>query len=329
VLTLNRDANRRPVQPDGPVVHDLYGIRIRTPWPVRGVPATDEAWDVEFVEGDTAMLADAAAHVSPEQRDRWAQYAVLADGSRYRRWSGLFEFLVTPDARCIHARALDHTNDEALLAYLLVDALSYTMVRLGREPLHATAVLTDRGVVAFVGDSGRGKSTLGALFVRHGCRLVTDDMLVLTHEREGYLAHPGPPRIKLYRDIADRVFGDASGGVPMNPLTDKLIVPLTDEQAVRQPAAISALYLIRDHDDRGRPPRPFIRRLSPASAFPEILAATAGHYAFERERLTRQFEFVRRLVERVPIKTLSYPRDTDTMSSLRDAVLADLDRSVN
>jgi hypothetical protein len=329
VLIHNRDADRRPARPDRPVVHDLYGIRVRTPWAIRGVPATDAAWDVEFVEGDAAMLADAAAHVSPEQRDLWAQYAVLPDGSRYRRWSGLFEFLVTPDARCIHARTLHHTNNETLLAYLLVDALSYAMVRLGREPLHATAVLTEQGVVAFVGESGRGKSTLGALFVRHGCRLVTDDMLVLTHERDGCMAHPGPPRIKLYRDIADRIFGEASCGVAMNPQTDKLIMPLADDQVVRQPAAISALYLIRDNHDRSRPPRPFIRQLSPASAFPEILAATAGHYARERDRLTRQFEFVRRLVEHVPIKTLSYPRDKDSMSSLRDAVLGDLDRSVN
>ena len=329
MVTRHRDAVRRPARPDRPVVHDLYGIRIRTPWPVRGVPAIDAAWDVEFVEGDAATLAAAAAHVSPEQRDLWAQYAVLPNGSRYRRWSGLFEFLVTPDARCIHARTLDHTNDEALLAYLLVDALSYAMVRLGREPLHATAVLTEQGVIAFVGESGRGKSTLGALFVRHGCRLVTDDMLLLTHERDGCMAHPGPPRIKLYRAIADRIFGGASCGIPMNPLTDKLIMPLTDEQVVRQPAATSALYLIRDNQGRGRPPRPCIRELSPAAAFPEILAATAGHYALERDRLTRQFEFVKRLVEHVPIKTLSYPRDTDSMSSLRDAVLGDLDRTVN
>jgi hypothetical protein len=329
VLTRHRDADRQPVRLDRPVVHELYGIHIRTPWPVRGVPAIDAAWDVEFVEGDAATLAAAAAHVSPEQRDLWAQFAVLPDGSRYRRWSGLFEFLVTPDARCIHARTLDHTNHETLLAYLLVDALSYAMVRLGREPLHATAVLTGQGVVAFVGESGRGKSTLGALFLRHGCRLVTDDMLLLTHERDGCMAHPGPPRIKLYREIADRIFGGAAAGIPMNPLTDKLIMPLTDEQVVRQPAATRALYLIRDNHDRGRPPHPCIRQLSPAAAFPEILAATAGHYALERDRLTRQFEFVRRLVEHVPIKTLWYPRDTDSMSSLRDAVLGDLDRSVN
>ena len=275
------------------------------------------------------MLADAAAHLKPGQRQRWSQGAVLPDGSSYRRWTGLVEFLITPDARRIYARTLDKTNHEALLAYLLVDALSYSMVRLGREPLHATAVLTDRGAVAFVAESGFGKSTLGALFVRDGFRLVTDDMLVLTPERGGYLAHAGPPRIKLYRGIADRIFGVSDRGVPMNSVTEKLIIPLDEGQTLRDATSLRAIYLIRKHDDRHPARRPFIRRLSPARAFPRILAATAGHYPFERDRLTRQFEFVTRLVARVPIKTLSYPRDENNMGILPDAVLADLDRPVH
>jgi hypothetical protein len=64
-------------------------------------------------------------------------------------------------------------------------------------------------------------------------------------------------------------------------------------------------------------------------AFPQVLAATASHYAFERERLARQFNFLTRLLEKVPVKTLEYPRDENSMATLRDTVLADLDRVVN
>jgi hypothetical protein len=311
------------------VVHDLYGIRVRTPWPVAGVPATSERWDVEFLEDHGEVLDEAAVHVPPAQRERWAQHAILPDGSRYRRWRDLFDFLVTPDARRIYARTLNRTNQEALLAYLLVDALSYSMIRLGREPLHATAILTDRGAIGFVGDSGYGKSTLGALFVRDGFKLITDDMLVLTHEGDACLAHAGPPRIKLYREIADRIFGDRCHGVPMNPVTDKLIVALSETQATRDASPLTRLYLIQE--DRPRRPlrRPWIRTLSPARAFPKILAASAGHYASERDRLARQFAFVSRIVGQIPIKTLAYPRDTENMSRLRDAVLADVERPVN
>src|SRR6185503_15246559 len=88
------------------VVQQLYGLRIRTPWPVRGVSECDDVWDVEFVADQREALARAASFVPDRQRTWWAQYAALPDGSAYRRWTNLFEFLVTPDARRIYAQAL-------------------------------------------------------------------------------------------------------------------------------------------------------------------------------------------------------------------------------
>jgi hypothetical protein len=282
---------------------------------------------VEFVEGDTNLLAEAAAHVPPDQADWWAQYADLPDGSSYRRWTGLFEFVVMPDARRIHARKLSDTHDEALLAYLLVDALSFSMVRLGWEPLHATAVLTANGAAAFLGASGDGKSTLAALFLHGGSRLLTDDMLILTGGGdEAFLAQPGPPRIKLYREIATRLFGAGYQGVPMNAATEKLIIPLDQEQTVSAPYPLKTLYLIHGEPAPGSkaPREPVITRLSPAEALPRILGGMAGHCPSGPDRLRRQFDFVTRLVARVPIKTLSYRRQQDEMWLVRDAVLADL-----
>ena len=310
----------------GPVVHQLYGVRIRTAWPVSGIAGREQPWDVELVEGDAELLAGAALHVPSTQSAQWAQSALLPDGSAYRRWTNLFEFLVTPDARRIQARLLGHVDDEAMLAYLLVDALSFSMVRLGREPLHATAVVTDRGAIAFLGHSGDGKSTLAALFLQCGAKLVTDDMLVLTRIQDGWRAEPGPPRVKLYRQMAERIFGRIEAGIPMNSATDKLIIPLAATQTATQAVSLVAMYLL---DEAGDPDRssPAIHRLSPAAAFPRILAHTAGHYPSEEQRLRRQFEFATALVREIPINTLAYRRDESEMLAVRDAVLANLDGS--
>ena len=323
MLTSQRAAVR-PASNRCPVVHELYGIRIRSAWPVAGVPDVAGRWDVELLEGDPRVLAGAASHVPPEQIDRWSQYATLPDGSSYRRCTGLFEFLVAPDARRIHARAVDNADDEALLAYLLVDALSFSMVRLGWEPLHATAVVTGQGTIGLIGESGYGKSTLGALLLHGGGRLLTDDMLTLVADGGTYRAHPGPPRIKLYREIADRIFGAGYHGVPMNAVTRKLIIPLDETQTVRQPSPLDAIYLIASERDAPSSQQPSIRRLSPAEALPRILAATAAHYPSDRDRLARQFAFVTGLVQSIPVNTLAYRRNTDDMFLVRDAVLADL-----
>jgi hypothetical protein len=292
------------------------------------MPVTDPPWDVEFVEGDRRTLARAASYVPARQSANWAQSAALPDGSHYRRWTDLFEFVVTPDARQIQARKLGATDDEAMLAYLLVDALSFSMVRLGWEPLHATAVATDAGVAAFLGNSGAGKSTLAAAFVRSGARLITDDMLVLSRDRSGFRAEPGPPRIKLYREMAMRIFGNDERGSPMNAVTEKLILPLNSFQTLGVPTAMSRLYIL---DDAGCTATGEIsmQRLSPARAFPAVLANTAGHYPSEPDRLRRQLEFVGDLVANVPATALSYTRSQDGMFRARDAVLSDLARSID
>ena len=310
------------------VVQSLYGIRVRTPWPVAGAPVIDGDWDVEFLEGNRDELAAAASRVPDTQSSNWAQSTALPDGSQYRRWTDLFEFLVTADARHIQARTLAAVDTEALLAYLLVDALSFSMVRLGWEPLHATAVATDRGVAAFLGNSGAGKSTLAAAFVESGARLVTDDMLILTRDASGWLAQPGPTRIKLYREMATRIFGADIGGVPMNAVTQKLIIPLAADRAVGAPARVVAIYIVDDCDERAMQ-EPIVQRLSPAHAFPAILAHTAAHYPSEADRLKRQLDFVAQLVITVPVKTLSYARDVRGLCRVRDTVLTDIEEPLD
>lgn len=302
-----------------PVVHRLYGIRIRTPWPVRGMAEYHDDWDVEFVAAGRDALAHAATFVPEEQKTWWAQYAALPDGAAYRRWRNLFEFLVTSDARRIYAQLLSAVDSEAMLAYLLVDALSFSMVRLGWEPLHATAVLTDHGVVAFLGNSGDGKSTLGAVLVRRGCQLVTDDMLILTRDGAMWLAEPGPPRLKLYRAMANIILGSTPGSVTMNPDTTKLIIPVS---AATEANTLRLIYVLSNEGVESAGPT--FRRLTPGEAFPRLLAHTAGHYPSDAARLKRQFAFATALVRDVPVKTLSYRRDTSTMSQVGDAVLADV-----
>src|SRR5262249_35426023 len=50
----------------------------------------------------------------------------------------------------------------------------------GLLPLHASAIMTNRGIAAFAGHSGAGKSTLAAYMGAFGYELVTDDILPLS-----------------------------------------------------------------------------------------------------------------------------------------------------
>src|SRR5439155_7703631 len=112
------------------------------------------------------------------------------------------------------------------------------------EPLHATVLVVGGGAVALLGDSGYGKSSLAAAFVQVGARLLTDDLLVVKEQGDGWIAYPGPARIKLFPEVAQVFLGNQATGTPMNPSTDKLIVPLGLDKLARNPVPLKAIYLL-------------------------------------------------------------------------------------
>ncbi|MBZ0329209.1 hypothetical protein KZO25_02620 [Halomonas sp. ANAO-440] len=85
--------------------------------------------------------------------------------------------------------------------FLLGSALGGLLHQRHWLPLHVSALKTPSGVWAFTGHSGAGKSTIGAwLHYTQNWPLVTDDVAVIKpHEDIPYL-HPGPPRVKLWKD---------------------------------------------------------------------------------------------------------------------------------
>jgi hypothetical protein len=127
-------------------------------------------------------------------QDTWYRYGRLADRSSYLRWTGLGEFVVSRDGQSVRCRRFASAADEAFQVYLVQRALSFALVKQGVEPLHASAIVHDGQAIALVGDSGSGKSTIAAARLREGDTLVTDDLLVLTRDRDRLMALPGPHR---------------------------------------------------------------------------------------------------------------------------------------
>ena len=77
-----------------PVVQELYGISLRTPWPVRGVAGrTSGPWDVEFVEGDGDAFSAASRSIPPDQQGHWATLLGVL-GEVGQTLEGLLVFIV-------------------------------------------------------------------------------------------------------------------------------------------------------------------------------------------------------------------------------------------
>ena len=310
-------------------IYHLYGICLRSEWPLpySGVSATPLA-EVGLLRGSAARFAKAfeEARVTADEAGQ-RRGVLLADGQTYLRWPGEFEFLISIDGTAIVARPLLPGSPEAFHTYLLGQALSFALVKQGFDPLHATTVAIDGAAVAFLGESGYGKSSLGAMFIQAGHRLLTDDLLVLSPHDGGFTAHAGPPRIKLFPGIARHTLGPTERGTPIASTTRKLVIPLDDRQAFRCPLPLKAIYVLTPPARSRTMAGARIRCVSKRRACLALLRNTFNASVTDPGRLSRELSFAASVAETVPIKLLAYPRTLRVLPIVREAILADLSRA--
>ena len=304
--------------------YSVYGVSLRSEWPLPYRRATngDCLAKVTLRRGSDGRFAKAldAARL-PESSGTWIDHR-LSDGTTLLRWTNVFDFLIQPDGTTLLCRPLDRRAEEAFHTHL-GPSLSYALINLGIEPLHSTTVVVDGGAVALMGDCGYGKSSLGASFVKAGYALLTDDLLVLKRTDGGIVAYPGAPRVKLYPEIARRIFGDQVKGLHFEWLTPKLIIPLDGDRAQALPVPLKAIYVLTA--PRRRAPAGLrIRRMTPRQAFMEMVRNTFNMAITDGSRLERQFAMASALTASVPIRSLSYPRRFELLSAARNAILEDL-----
>ena len=83
------------------------------------------------------------------------------------------------DGRTVRYEPERGARESDVRAVLLGAAWAVLGWQRGLLPLHASSVVRDGNLHAFVGGPGAGKSTLAAGLARHGCALFTDDILLL------------------------------------------------------------------------------------------------------------------------------------------------------
>jgi hypothetical protein len=306
--------------------YSLYGVHLKSILPLPGPELTGSGGVVvELFSGPAPLFSKARREAAIDHDGKkWFEHARLSDGSDYVRWSGLFEFLVSADGRKIACLELNGASQESFQTYLLGQVLSFALLRWGIEPLHATTIVIEGKAVAFLGDSGYGKSSLGAAFIQAGHPLLTDDLLVLKERSHGFVAHPGPARIKLFPEVARSLFLQKVEAIPMNNLTPKLIIPLDSHQSYSTAIPLKAIYVLAPPRASSRGRNISIRRLSPRRALIAFLKNTFNPVIVEPDRLKHQFFLATRLAIKVPVKSLSYPRTLARLPAVREAIRWDL-----
>ena len=277
------------------------------------------------------VLVDRSESTGPSP-ERWDHHwrspdgsvllACARDGDSYRLgMPGLATFLVEEGGAVITCHPHE-TLPPGTLEHLLIDqVLPRVLTHRGRLVLHAGCVATRHGALGFLGDSGAGKSTLCAEFARAGHPLLGDDgILVRPAAVSGFEALATYPGLRLLPDPLAHLFDDRSGGAQVAHYTEKRRLDRDSGGFTLAPGAepLRALYWL----DAG--PTVDIQLLPEREAFMALVAASFQLHLDDQERSRGHFERVGALLDAIPVRRLSYPRDFARLGAVREALLADV-----
>lgn len=214
--------------------------------------------------------------------------------------------------RTITHLAPPQVDRDTVLLDLIGVVLPYALHHDGAWCIHASAVQTPAGVIAFVAPSGTGKSTLAAACVQRGCALVADDVVVLRASTDGISVTPSGVPLRLQVETARAVGAETSGADAWGKLRidgamADVILPLAAIYVVQ--AVHSSIPCARV----ARPTRSAALALLANGKITELLGNDV-----DGEVLTRCVA----LAHRAAVYDLAVPRDLAQLGSVIETLLA-------
>jgi hypothetical protein len=237
---------------------------------------------------------------------RVAAYAYRADGAHWMHLPGLATFRFA-DLTEVTAVPEGSVPADRVRDVYQRTVLPFVLQAFGLEVLHASAVVTDRGIAAFCARAKTGKSTLAYGLHRRGYRLWADDTVAFHAGPRAVHAVPLPFQIRL-RPASREYFGpDGHRG------------QLDERGAAGRPMPLAAV-LVLERTGPGPDVGVDLRRLPAGHGLRMVLAHA---HSFGEDDPARNRLLVSQylaLVRDVPVFHLRFPSDLERLPQTLDQV---------
>jgi hypothetical protein len=247
-------------------------------------------------------------------RHRWQDDAKRTVISLARTRSGYLlrfprqcDFAISGDAGRIDARPHRRVAPEVLEHLLADQVLPRCLAQRGELVVHAAGIALGPDIALFVGESGRGKSTLAGLFFRAGRTILSDDCLMLRPTPAAVRAVPTYPSLRLRPDSADALFPGEAALAPLSSYSEKPRFSVPDVSREAAGGRVAAVYFLGDADAGRTDMR--IAPMARATACIRLMEQCFQLDILDRAAVQRLLGLAGEVVARVPAFTLDYPRD--------------------
>lgn len=288
----------------------------------------------EVEQGEISISFQLSSDTFPDESQlKWYHHWRLPDGeitiscARLRedyflRFPELADFLISTNGNQIGCFAMLGVSDESIRHLLVDQVIPRVVAHQGSIVLHASAIEIDGGVIAFLGESGWGKSTLATSFYEQGYPLLTDDCLLLKPEEGKIVAIPSYAGSRLWSDSLEAVVNDKSSVHPVAHYSSKmrLIFPDRLKNKVLQ-LPLTAIFVLGSPEQSNDLKEIDVEPLKGAEMIMELVKHSFLLDITDMDKITTQFQAFGQVTDsELPIYRLSYPREHARLANVRNVV---------
>tara|TARA_B100002051_G_C16723603_1_gene633952 strand:- start:1034 stop:2020 length:987 start_codon:yes stop_codon:yes gene_type:complete len=237
-------------------------------------------------------------------------------------WQTVGAFSVNLDGTEILCEPAESVSDDLIAFPLLGPILFEALRRQGHFVLHASAVALGGQAVVLMADKGTGKSTSAAALLNAGGKLLADDLVAFTPDGE-VLSGFGQVKLSDAALEAHRPQKSVARG-DVHAAIDKKRVQLPRDATAEYAAPAVRLYIL----ERGEGEMASTADVAANQSLPAILrfsyGVRFGENLLSGEPANRHFRDAVSLAGRVKVRILRLPATLDAMTTLADAIRADL-----
>jgi hypothetical protein len=267
----------------------------------------------------------------------WVYQTALPDGSEWLsmakrgsdfvlRFADMADFVISSDRRRIKCYQHPDTPIETIRHLFLDQVFPYLLISHDQLALHAGAVVVNGEAVAFLGESGQGKSTLCASFGHRGSQLIGDDCLLLKKANEKIFCLPSYPGVRLWDQSVSALFSEPIVS-PVSHYSRKHRLDTRDNNipVATEPIPLKKIYLLAPLDQSGAKGQIVVTPVAPNEAFRHLLNGGFRLNIYDHNEIRDEFNLISHILSKVRISRLSFPHEFAALPNVRQAIYADLD----
>ncbi len=240
------------------------------------------------------------------------------------RFPGIADFLVSGDAKWVRCHPSPDVPVESIRHLFLDQVLPLVLSRPGKLVVHASAVASPEGAIAFLGRTGYGKSTLAAAFAKRGFAMMTDDCLLI-EEHEGRLfAVPSYPGLRLWPETVSELFALPPALSPVAHYSRKKRVEGGGLRFGHERIPLARAYLLSDPESPEHLGSPRITGISARDVFMQLVQFAFLLDITDRTALAAKFHILSRAAGSSLFRRLSFPREFSLLPDVLEAVADDV-----